>query len=252
MNNKKILAIVFLVAAIVVLIAVFSGDKNNSYPEAVQNNLATSTLEETASSSSAVKTDSKTVSPAIAPNPAKDSAWAVFQKYLGYNKNHDLAGVKSIVYKANPVCDTTVASEECKNRMDMAYAYGSALKKENFVNIWSDNKQTILAANFKIDEDDTAIGRNRAIIFFVNEGSGLKLLSFSPFQGEALDKASSTREALLNKLAADTLDSDQDGLSDLNEQCLSATAGPACVKTNPNLRDSNGNGFWDGVEALMK
>jgi len=137
--------------------------------------------------------------------------------------------------------------------MDMAYSYGSALKKADFTNVWSDSKQTILATNFKINEDDTAIGRNRAIIFFVKNSSGdLVLLSFSPFQGTVLQKASSTRQDLLNKLTTYTEDTDEDGIANYEEECLAPYDSPTCIKTNPNLRDTDGNGFWDGVQALMK
>ena len=148
-------------------------------------------------------------------------------------------------------------SDECKNRMDSAYSYGSALKKADFVNVWSDSKQTILSTNFKIEEDADVIGRNRAIIFFIGEQStttgktNLKLLSFSPFRGVVLDKDSSTREELLSKLTLYTQDKDEDGIADYDEQCIGAAASSTCVKTDPTLRDTNGNGWWDGVEALM-
>jgi hypothetical protein len=185
-------------------------------------------------------------------NDPKDVAWALFQKYLAYNKDHNLDGVKSVVYKVNPVCAAAVASDECKNRMDSAYSYGSAFRKADFTNVWSDGKQTILATDFKIGEDSQFISRTRSIIFFIGDKSNLKLLSFSPDKGAVLEKASSTRAELINKLTVLTEDKDQDGVADYNEQCLSVPAGQTCVKTDPTLRDTNGNGWWDGVEALMK
>lgn len=184
-------------------------------------------------------------------NDPKTLAWAVFSKYLAYNKDQNLEGVKSIVYKVNPVCATAVASDECKNRMDSAYSYGSAFKKEDFVNIWSDSKQTILATDFKIVEDDNFISRTRSIIFFIKDRAGLKLLSFSPGKGAVLTKTSTTREELLGKLNLYTEDNDRDGIADYDEQCLGVPEGQACTKTDPKLRDTNGNGLWDGVEALM-
>jgi len=252
MNTKKILSIIALIIVIVVLIVFFFNYKNNYSPVIIQDNLATSTVEKT-SSSTQTEANSKALTPTISqPNSAKDIAWVVFQKYLGYNKSHNLDGVKSIVYKVSPVCADKVATAECKNRMDLAYQYGSSLKKEDFINVWSDQKQTILATDFKIQEDDNVIGRNRAIIFFINDTTGLKLLSFSPFKGAVLPKASTTREELLSKLTTYTEDKDQDGIADYDEQCLSVSQTQTCVKTDPKLRDTNGNGWWDGVEALMK
>jgi hypothetical protein len=243
MKNK----ILYIIGTIIVIAVLFFAFKNVSFVP-VKNNLPAQTNQ------------TNQIEPKfpeqILPlsNNSRDMAWAVFQKYLSYNKDHNLDGVKSIVYKVNSICADKVATDECKNRMDLAYSYGSALKKEDFVNVWSDSKQTILATDFKIQEDDNTIGRNRSIIFFIKDSSNkLVMLSFSPFQGAVLPKASNTREDLINKLTVLTEDKDQDGIADYNEQCLSSItpASTTCVKTDPQLRDTNGNGWWDGVEALI-
>ena len=39
-------------------------------------------------------------------NAPKDVAWAVFQKYLGYNRDQNLDGVRSVVYRVASVCKT--------------------------------------------------------------------------------------------------------------------------------------------------
>jgi hypothetical protein len=246
--NKKIISIISLIVVIIIfLFFVFkktslapSTETTPSETAKIENNLATTTAP--------VKTQPVSAN----ANSVKNNAWAVFQKYLGYNKDHNLDGVKAIVYKVNVVCESKVATDECKNRMDLAYSYGSALKKADFVNVWSDGKQTILATDFKLDEDNTFLTRTRAIMFFIGSGSDLKLLSFSPFKGDTVEKsASTTRDELLKKLTLETADSDNDGIFDYQEECSSPYASANCIKTNPALRDTDGDGLWDGVEALL-
>ncbi len=247
--NKKIILIVSILIVVFVLFFVF---KNISLAPSTENKImpeenATSTNQEISSIPILPKQNLPL------SDDSKEMAWAIFQKYLGYNKDKNLDAVKSIVYKVNVVCESAVATDECKNRMDMAYAYGSALKKADFTNVWSDSKQTILSTDFKIDENDMAIGRNRAIMFFVkNNTSNLVLLSFSPFKGYVLEKASTTREELLSKLTDTTKDTDKDGIADYEEQCIFPYDVSTCIKTNPDLRDTDANGYWDGVQALMK
>ena len=47
-----------------------------------------------------------------------------------------------------------------------------------------------------------------------------------------------------------SLDSDQDGLTDEDETCISKRFSE-CVKTDPNKRDTNGDGWWDPFGDLM-
>lgn len=186
-------------------------------------------------------------------NEPKDVAWAVFQEYLSYNKTRNLEGVKSVVYKIAPICQNPKNKTDCENRMGSAYSYGSLLKKEDFINVWSDEKQTILTTDFKIEENDNTIGRSRAIIFFVkDEKRKLRMLSFSPFKGAITEKGEASEEELNDRLVIFTEDKDEDGVADYQEQCLGLKKGETCISTNPKLRDTNGDSWWDGVEALMK
>jgi hypothetical protein len=191
-RNKLILivCVVFVLASFFIII-----NKNKKEPKiVVEEKTATTTPVE-------IKKEKEVVS-------VKDMAWSVFQKYLGYNKSHDLDGVKSVVLKVNEVCSSSTITDECKNRMDSAYSYGSAFKKADFKNVLNDGKQITLATDFKIDEDANLIGRNRAIIYFVkNDAGNWVLFSFSPFKGATLPKtASTTREDLIKQLITLTED----------------------------------------------
>lgn len=186
-------------------------------------------------------------------NAPKDVAWAVFQKYLEYNRNRNLEGVKNTVYKIASVCEDIKTRVDCEARMGLAYQYGSALKKENFVNVWDDEKQIILSTDFKIQEDNSTIGRNRAIIFFIrDESNNLRMLSFSPFKGAVTSKGVASKEELDYRIVRYTEDNDEDGVADYEEECLNTPGDLSCVKTNPKIRDTDGDGWWDGVEVLMR
>lgn len=186
-------------------------------------------------------------------NSPRDAAWAVFQKYIGYNKTRDLEGVRSVVYKVAPVCEDPKLRIDCEARMGLAYAYGKDLKKNDFVNVWSDQKQTILSTDFNTREDDNVIVRTRAIIFFIRDESGnLKMLSFSPLKGASTEKSTASKEELDYRIMRYTEDKDIDGVADYEEECLAVKEWETCVKTDPKIRDTDGNGWWDGVQALMR
>ena len=187
-------------------------------------------------------------------NDPKDVAWNLFQKYLAYNKARDFEGVKSVVYKIAAVCANPQTRIDCEARMNAAYQYGSVLKKENFVNIWTDEKQIILTTDFWVEDSDDMdlLGRFRSIIFFVKDSSDqLKLLSFTPQQGGATGKGTASQEELNDRILRWTEDGDNDGIADYTEECLGITEGQVCNKTSPKERDTDGDGWWDGADALL-
>ncbi len=54
------------------------------------------------------------------------------------------------------------------------------------------------------------------------------------------------------ELQAMILDSDKDGLTDMKENCGGSMMGnKTCVKTNPNKDDSDGDGWWDGIDPMV-
>lgn len=185
----------------------------------------------------------------------KDVAWTLFEKYIAFNKTKNIEGVRSTVYKIAAVCEDPKTRIDCEARMGAAYSYGRELQKQDFKNVWSDERQTILATDFWIEDSEQmgVIGRFRSIIFFVkNEKGELRLLSFSPTKGGATSRGEASQQELEDRIIRWSEDKDEDGIADYDEECLGAKEGQTCTKTNPKLRDSDGNGFWDGIQALMK
>jgi hypothetical protein len=170
----------------------------------------------------------------------EELAWQVFQNYLAYNKAHDLEKVKSVVYKISPICESPASTTECFARMDAAYEFGSKMKKAGMVNYWEDAKQAILSSEPKLVDNEKTIGYSKEIIYFVKVGGQLKLLRFYPSKTIALPKEGALdlegiRIAAENGIA----DEDQDGLEDARDN-------------NPNKKDADGDGWWDGTEVQME
>lgn len=212
---------------------------------------STQTTDQTEEENTSILPNLPDISLPFSSNP-KDLAWDLFQKYLEFNRKRDLDGVRSTVYKVAPVCDDPKLILDCQNRMGLAYNYGSILKREDFVNVWSDERQIILSSDLKIQEDDSAISRKRSIIFFIrNEKGDLKLLSFSPSKGVYTTKGDASKEELNERIVLWSEDNDNDGIADYSEECLDAGEN-ACEKTSPKVRDTDGDGWWDGTEIYLK
>lgn len=174
----------------------------------------------------------------------KDRAWKVLQNYLRFAKNKNLEGVASLSYQLSDSCKNNQkdAQKECLLKIENVYNLGKDFKEKDFNTIWSDEKQIILSTDWKHFDSQGVNGLVHGVIYFVKDAKGnIKLLSFNPAKGAFItDTASSTKAEIDQKLLKATLDSDQDGLPDVEE-----------INTDPHKRDSNGNGFWDGVEALF-
>jgi hypothetical protein len=170
----------------------------------------------------------------------KDLAWQTFQNYLSYNKAHNLEKVRSVIYKLSPVCLNSASTTECFARMDAAYEFGSKIKKTDIVNFWEDGKQAILSSEPKLVDDDKSIGYSKEIIYFMKIGGQLKLLRFYPSKTITLPKEGALDLEGIRIAAENAItDEDKDGLEDSRDN-------------NPTKRDTDGDGLWDGTEAMLE
>lgn len=204
-------------------------------------------------SSSTVETNTPT---AISANTSiKDKAWETLQKYLNFAKTRDIEGVRSLSYQLTDSCKNYTKSEEnkkdCDAKMDTVAFFGTSFVKKDFVEVWSDSKQIILATDFRIEENEEAISRTRSIIYFVVDDGVIKMLKFEPAKGSILQKEGLTKAEIDKRLLDFTEDSDKDGAEDYLENCLSKSQDTTCVKTDTTKRDTDLDGFWDGIEVLF-
>ncbi len=245
MKNKILIA----VGAILIVSALVFGVKINKAKApagAEEIFVATTTVART--TATPIKPEIKTI--------LSQASWTVFQNYLTSAKAHNLDGIKSLSYQLSPTCSDVTKTKDCNALMDNAYFFGKDMKEKDFVNIWSDSKQIILSTDFKRqDFGTTTAAYIRGIIYFVRDARGdSKILYFSPEDGAAINRTKIAPDQLEARLVNMTNDTDQDGLPDTVETCAGYAVEANCPNkiTNPNKRDTNGDGFWDGVKIFFR
>jgi hypothetical protein len=109
------------------------------------------------------------------------------------------------------------------------------INEEEIVDVWSDNKQSILSTD--IIEDDW--GYKKTQLFFITDLEGrILLLSIETIESNNLNYFS---------------DTDQDGRLNHDEDCSGNKYiyfPEECIITNSNNKDTDGDGWWDGIEVL--
>ncbi len=184
-------------------------------------------------------------------------SWNTLQKYLKAAQNKDVETLKNLSYQVSDSCknynESAENKKDCDQKMDTVAYFGSVFVKKEFINVWSDDRQTILSTDFKWDEDKDRMARSRGIVFFVKGEDGvLKVLSFNDAKGAFVSKGDAKKEELEARLIRYTEDMDMDGKEDYLEECLSAAQTEFCKKTDPKVRDTDGDGLWDGIQVLFK
>lgn len=249
---KKILIAVII--CVVIFIGVFTllKKKENS----LQNQNATTTsqaqISETSSTQQVATTNNTVVN---GQTLEKKNLWDTFALYLSKAADHDIPGVAALSFELSDTCKDEKLKKECFAKMDAVHEIGSQLKQEDFVNIWEDKKQAILSTVIRRPNTENALIAARSTIIFTKDAQGNpKLLALNPNEMWQLqkNKASTTAE-LETKMLSFFEDSDQDGVSDNLENCIfpDNVLPIACKKTNPKVKDSNGDGWWDGIEPLI-
>src|SRR3989338_7966247 len=174
--------------------------------------------------------------------------------FLSSEKNHDINGINSASFKAFDCGTATVGA--CSSIMDFLYRAQSVLIKSDFVNKWEDGKQIIFSSKPMKTDTATSKGYKVSFIYFVKEATSgtVRLLAVKPNVRFSYDTVNTdlTTSQIEKELQNMMFDSDLDGLTDLEENCEGAKQiEKTCSTTDKDKRDSNGNGWWDGVEILL-
>ena len=192
------------------------------------------------------------------PTPAptkKATAWDVFQEFLAGIKAHDLDRVNEVAYEQidpNVYCkDMGLEKDACLGMIwSLSDALGKAkeeFNKADFPNVSEDENQIIMATNISPDEitiPNVDPGYSKAHIYFVKNQEGNVLI---------LELGTQTWRFTGDTLTNAIKDSDGDNLPDEDEKCEGANKyDKSCVKTNPNLKDTDGDGWWDSIEDAAK
>lgn len=189
----------------------------------------------------------------VKPSAFKDP-WVAFDKVLSSEKNHDINGINSASEKPFDCGTATVGA--CSSLMDFLYRVQSTLIKSDFVNKWEDGKQIIFSSKPMKADTATSKGYKVSFIYFVKDAASgtVRLIGVKPNVRFSYDTVNTdlTNSQIEKELQNMMLDSDLDGLTDVEENCEGAKqTEKICVKTDKDKRDSNGNGWWDGVEVLL-
>jgi hypothetical protein len=185
----------------------------------------------------------------------KNDAWSVFTAYLKAAEANDIQELSRYSHKISSVCQGEEVNEECGARMNAAYTIGSQFKEGEFKNRVEDHKQLILSTDGVVYEDEQEVGYSKKYLLFTkNEEGDLKVLGMDPSRRYFVyKKVGSTTEELLPLAEREMVDSDMDGAPDRFEECnLPLTIlVESCEKTDPQNRDTDGDGWWDGVEPFL-
>lgn len=192
--------------------------------------------------------------------PVSERAWASFQNYLESYKTHDVKAIGNFSYnhKFGPECQSVLNNENdekkravCFSNIDRVYKSIPNFKKTDFPHALSDSKQVILFSDSEIKEDGIQKTSFKKMLYFVIESGNIKPLAIDPGRGLSVNKENLSSEAIDEKLKERTVDSDQDGVEDSIENCVVKVSAGQCVHTDPEKRDTDGDGYWDSIEPHL-
>lgn len=245
--KKNILYIVGIV--ILILLAInLNKDFKRGEKEVLLNEVTTESTNEPSLQKESISTEVKTLS-------VDQRAWQTVVNYKEAARTHNLSAIKELAYKVSSACvgaetDTSKQSE-CFSRLDSAYSLLSSLHREDFTTALFDSKQIILISKPRTTEDETKKTVERTLFYFTRDADGNpKILGIDTGRVHTVLKENKTASEVDKMLQEKLLDSDQDSLEDITETCtVSATS--ACKKTDPNKKDSDGDGYWDSINPLL-
>jgi hypothetical protein len=169
-----------------------------------------------------------------------DAEWSVYEKSEKYIANKDMEGLNSMTYDEYSMeeilSEFQTSNAEVKEEDVWELLQGpwtgpdsEEPQKNEFSILQKDEQQTIIATEITQEGEFY----DRYFMYFVrNEGKYLLV---------------SHRSSTLS--GNWFTDSDKDGATDRVERCEGANEfNEDCVVTDPNKKDSDGDGWWDGVE----
>lgn len=248
-NNQKGF-VSFLVVIIIVLLVVgggvyfylnkrYASSPDANVPEVVKI-IPTNTTDNVVESNSSPNTNIVT----------DNDLWSVLDKNTLALKNKDVVAFNATSYIQ------VAPAEESQFSQLASFLYGEMIKinKSDYVNKWQDDKQAIFSTNPAKADNDNFYRYTQGSIMFIKKDGLWKLLSESPAKGFSILKGGTNKTSIQieQDLQAMMLDSDKDGLTNEEETCTGTKQYDSkCIKTNPNKRDTKGNGWWDGIEKEM-
>ncbi|MFZ3020157.1 MAG: hypothetical protein WA051_01390 [Minisyncoccia bacterium] len=251
MKNIIIAGVIIVIGAVVFLAHPFKSQA----PEVT--NIASTTTEANVEdvSSTTIKTPAKST-PTYSTDKATRELQIIWDKYLAAAKIHDLKTISELSYQLSDNCkhpETT--QKECFVSMDVVVKAFEKIKTTDLTVAWKDAKQAILMTEPRPDTFDGNTGFYQPRLYFGVKDGTYKLIAVFPDWGVFANKDKVKAGEVQAFLAKALVDSDKDGISDLEENCDDGTGAgtiKGCTKTNLFNKDENKDGWWDGIDPYIR
>jgi hypothetical protein len=160
-----------------------------------------------------------------------DEEWNIYLEWLEAIENEDIDKMNKISYYN--YTENSFNEDNIEEYIGAIYNLIKEKEKGNFTKVWKDDKQTIILTEL---EEISLTSYERYKIIFIKKDNKYLLLK--------IEIESKTSENHF-------IDSDKDGRYNRDEECegqFYIHFPEFCLETNPNNRDSDGDGWWDGIE----
>ena len=175
--------------------------------------------------------------------------WPSFEKFKTFVEVRDQVGMNSVSYNQYSSCRN---EQECESFFNLFSLGVSSVNKEDYAFQYEDEKQIILTSDFRKSKNEEDTIYTKYFLFFTKENGEIKFLGGN-HEGEAYiaeGSESLTEEQIDADLKAKLADTDTDGLIDSKENCenYSQRYEANCLKNDPLKKDTDGDGWWDGIQ----
>jgi len=170
-------------------------------------------------------------------------SWNILQEYFSAVKNRDLETINNIIYnRFDPKGCTGLDEETCTSliwsMIDTQVKEAQIFRQGEFANVLEDNDQIIMTTDLYPKEKGK--GYQKTFTYFIK----------SP-ENDIFILACGTRSWSFgqDEIIQATEDIDGDNLTNQDEECLGMKANDEkCIKTDPNQKDTDADGWWDSIE----
>ncbi len=180
----------------------------------------------------------------------------VWKKYIAAVKAHDITTVRAMSFRQSTVCGNPSLQKECFELMDALAENVSDFKAEDLTLVWYDEKQAVLRSPLRhiVNTDNEGYAQSRVFFAKSENSDEYKVLAVMPDWGRFTGTMGATKEAVAALLEKGILDTDKDGLTDMEERCETGNGEvveTGCSTTDQEKRDTDGDEWWDGIEIYF-
>jgi hypothetical protein len=188
------------------------------------------------------------------PSSSRDEAWSVFADYIERANQHDINGLSMFAHKLSNVCLDPNSMVECYQRMDQVYQSAKDFRLEDFTIYWESGRQIIMMTDWQTEENEAFKILYRGAIYFTRDIAGKPRVLYitQPYEIIAVTKLNRTDSETTTLLEDMSKDSDMDAIADQVETCDYVGVDlNKCKQTDPHKRDTDADGWWDSIDALL-